>query len=148
MFFWRLLHCLFTTICFLSQQIFASHAVIFQRDDKDNWRSKIILSLNAQAEFQFSRSFSLRNFPSCHRSGVVNLRPLSFKAAVNNQEQTTKRPRRLLLQTKTAQYWYDSTFQITETPLVPSKIVLDQNRNCVLAFGTDFSLENPINKKF
>lgn len=70
-----------------------------------------------------------------------------MKRRVNNQEQITKRPRRLLFQTKAAQYWYDSSFQITETPLVPSKIVLDQNRNCVLAFGTDFSLENPMNKK-
>lgn len=32
--------CLFTTIRFLSQQIFTSHAVISERDDKGTWRGK------------------------------------------------------------------------------------------------------------
>ena len=62
---------LFTTIRFLSQQIFTSHAVIFKRDDKGTWRGKNDPFVKRSSEisifalFFYSKFFTLPPLRRC-----------------------------------------------------------------------------------
>lgn len=91
MFFWRLLLVCLPRYVFFHNRSLHHMLLSLNVMTKAHGGGKMIFSLNAQAEFQFSRSFSIRNFLRCHHSGDVNLRPL-IKRRVNNQVQIIARP--------------------------------------------------------